>query len=551
MDDFYHLLKDSGFPAAWDSLFNGWEFSWGFLLLSLAAPVLVILSRNEARIRRLKNLQDFIEAYPSSPDTGDTSQDARDPSLEFVKSKYMADAYVPRKYQADFEKGSSREKIQLLIRHGRMFGNPGDFKLLFSSSGFVAISYLGFANLYEVLQLGLRSGASPAFPSLPCGQIVNERQLQVIAALAFTGAYITAARIFLRGLATFDLSAYTFLRQSVEVFASVILIVFAYKAAPHPFQSIENMLTDSTSATVCTEIPWYWYALAPVLALLPESSSNFLLTRVQRIVSWIKQDDDRFTAATRIIPLDVIEGIDYFIRFRLEECGIHEVQNLATFNPIMLSVETPYGIYQTVDWIGQAQLCHIVGLDRFLLLREMHIRTIFDLERAIDFTPWTGGPASPGEAPDPGPGDDGGGQQTPPPGGDTPASAQPAPNGANPQAGAKAKKSPPQFDFIYAGILFAPTNTMREIATISGVSPLRMEGGSFIGGTVDDYCVWARHYIGSDVDATSLCIEHLMAWISDDLHVRRLRRIWQEMTDNLGARSERLANPKATRKQPG
>ena len=34
-----------------------------------------------------------------------------------------------------------------------------------------------------------------------------------------------------------------------------------------------------------------------------------------------------------------------------------------------------------------------------------------------------------------------------------------------------------------------------------------------------------------------------MAWISDDIHIRRLRRIWQDMSDNLGPRSARLDNP--------
>jgi hypothetical protein len=31
-------------------------------------------------------------------------------------------------------------------------------------------------------------------------------------------------------------------------------------------------------------------------------------------------------------------------------------------------------------------------------------------------------------------------------------------------------------------------------------------------------------------------MEHLMEWIADDLHVRRLRHTWQEMSDELGDR---------------
>lgn len=502
---------------AWVAALADWlsqrHFSWFNFSAALAGPLLVIMSRNESRIRRLKNLQDFIEAYPSADrakkDRNSPTTDNRDPSLEFVKSKYLADAYVPKKYRNQFDDGDSRAKIRILIRHSRAIGSIEDFKLFLASLGFAVLCYFGFAILFSALAIGLRSGAVEA--NAACSDDVNGKQLLIIAALAFTGAYVAAIRAFMRGLAVFDLSAYTFLRQTIELIASVALIIFAFKAAPHPFQSIGNLLSHKDSVIKCTEIAWYWYALAPVLALLPESSSNFLFTRVERVLTWIKRNDDRFHASTRIVPLDAIEGIDYFVRFRLEECGIHDVQNLATYNPILLSVESPYNIYQCVDWIGQAQLCHIIGLDRFLLLREMHVRTIFDLERALDF------------------------QTTPKDNTATEASSQ----------SDRERISPDEFDEIYAGILFACTETMREVSKISGVSPLvpQADGGTFLPEKVDNYCTWARQYISKE-KATKKCVEHLMGWISDDLHVRRLRRIWQEMSDNLGERSERLDNPR-------
>jgi hypothetical protein len=49
----------------------------------------------------------------------------------------------------------------------------------------------------------------------------------------------------------------------------------------------------------------------------------------------------------------------------------------------MLYIESPYGIYQTVDWVAQAQLCTVVGPERFLMLKKHNVRTIFDLERMV------------------------------------------------------------------------------------------------------------------------------------------------------------------------
>jgi len=190
--------------------------------------------------------------------------------------------------------------------------------------------------------------------------------------------------------------------------------------------------------------------------------------------------DDRFVSITPIVSLDVINGIDYEIRFRLEDCGIYDIQNLATYNPILLHVETPFGIYQCIDWVAQAQLCHIVGLERFLALRELNIRTIFDLERAIDSV-----------------------------------------------------DSPEEFDDIYMSILMSPTSNLRRLADIAKMNFMIMDGTNARPVSVDEYAKWARERVSSEPKLITKAAEHLMTWISDDLHVRRLRRLWNDIADSL------------------
>jgi len=474
------------------------QLDWIALAIALLGPLLLVHGRTQLRSRRLRQLHVFVNSYPATDRTeGDRTtaggQSSTNPSLEFVVSKYTADLLSPD--LSDMDQTVRQRLTGAMSLSQRLMRGVG-FQMLVAALGFTILSYYGFHGL----RLSIAAGLTAAVPA-DAGAATYD-QLLLIGSIAFAGAYVSALRIFVRSLAIFDLTAYTFLRQSAEVLSSVVIILLLYRAFPDPVSSLDTLLFGPGDTKPSADVSWLWMALAPVLATLPGGALKFLYLRTQSIVGWIKLDDDRFNKITRSIPLDVIDGIDYWTRFRLEECCIFDVQNLATHNPILLDIETPYGIFRAVDWVAQAQLCCVVGLERFLLLREMNVRTIFDLERAIDYK--TGRTASyiPGKA------------------------------------------GPDEFDTLFAGILLAATGTMKEVCTLSATQPLvKAQDGTVKVASVDDYCLWARQLITVRPGAEKECVEHLMAWISDDIHIRRLRRIWQDMCDNLGARSARLDNP--------
>lgn len=453
------------------------------MLVAVMTPLVFVYARYEMRLRRLLIIRDFLMSFPSTASTGPDGRGTINPSVEFVRSKYVQDLRLDRKEQQEFDVLAPTEQINVIIEKIR-FAGWSDIRLLFASIGMMVVTYYGTEALLKGISMSLGNSTCSTGVTGGCSE-----RFYLIGGLAFAGAYLAAIRGFMRGLAVFDLSAFTFVRYTVETIVSVIFILAIYHAIPDPTFGLVQ------SSANLPETSRIWLILAPVLGYMPDSASKFALLRLQSLISWVKMDDDRFNGITRITPLDALDGIDYATRFRLQECGIYDVQGLATYNPIMLHIESPYGIYQAVDWIAQAQLCHLVGLEKFLVLRELQIRTIFDLERAIDFR----------------------------------------------KSGEEDIDSPEEFDLLLAGVLVAPTKNLRDICTIGGVKLLMIDQeGVKTAQDPDEFCRWFREKLGITPTDVKIRVEHMMSWIADDLHVRRLRRIWQEISTSLGKPSERL-----------
>ncbi|WP_426236114.1 hypothetical protein [Pararhizobium sp. DWP1-1-3] len=491
------------------------------LLFALLTPSLLLYGRHEVRLRRLRSIKDFLISFGTDKERSHGADDAHDlpadaakpdadvrltnnPSFEFVKSKYVSDLQVEDPPQGKpFNQMNDIDQIDWIIKSIGNFGSRSDWRIFLSSIGFVLLSYFGFSALFSTLSCGLGATTCCASDGVACAEPAsgygNWQQLTVIGSLAFAGAFIAAIRSFVRAVAVFDLSPYTFLRHTAEIVASVIFTIVLFAVFRDPISGITGLVAEilpaapqpaaSVPAPVATvtgdHIQPIWFGLAPLLGLLPQSATKFLLMKFQNLISWIKTTDDRFINVTKIVSPDIIDGIDYETRFRLEECGIYDVQNLATYNPIMLHIESPYGIYQVIDWVAQAQLCHILGPEKFLIFRELNIRTIFDLERAIS-----------------------------------------------------SKYSVKAFDEICAGVLLASTSSLRDTVRISATKPITSDTDRTEAVDADAYCIWARKRMQRDDDSKST--EHVLRWIADDLHVRRLRRLWLDISESLGLQAEAL-----------
>lgn len=475
-------------------------------LLAVLIPVTVIAIRHEVRLRRIRLIESLRENLHIDGQDQDARLHAEDEiaSFEFVKSKYAVDLDPPPSpisaealRKLDFAKEPRLEGYLASLGWWELRSNWAIIRaaipyMLVCTVGFTAVGLLFLEP--RILQVCL-DPAGICAPEAQRSLRIDTASLSFrVFAAAFLGAFLFTIRVFVQAVAVFDLSAVTLARASLHIPLNTIAASLAY-AAVVGLSDVDpgSPLTDTTTLLLRPEM---WAAAAFAFGFVPDAGLLYLISKASRFIGFVKTTDQRFAQEIRSTSLDVVEGIDFYIRFRLEEANINEVQGLACANPLMLFIETPYGLYQTVDWVAQAQLCTVVGLERFLILRQVNIRTIFDLERIV-----------------------------------------------------LSRDTTPALQKLVGGIMLAETSEAQELAKRGGKAFSTMRLAAAERTEFGPFAAAAAMAVASDLDAQGRnpSLEHLVRVILDDLHVHRLRQIWLKIGDRIGRNSAQLEDTRELR----
>ncbi len=355
------------------------------LFFSVLIPAAFLVARNHVRNNRIHAAEVFCRTFDGSLSSNIF--------FEFIERKYCSGNAAP-----SVAGGSNVKYSGADIPGWLLLGACLPF-MMFTAAG-VFILLLPATESAQLLSNALGTSVSSAGEH-GVSDLKDYENTIAIASLAFASSFLYSVRLFLRSLAAYGPFAIVLLRAFAHMLFAVMLAVMIWHVAPstEPLTKVatkvQNSIVSDNNGTIRPshddardlqegtaqngKTPKLWLALALAIGFVPDYAFSWLLQRA-RLTFNRRTRAGKHAAVT---PLTVIDGIDFAKAFRLEEGNIAGVENLAVANPVMLHVETPYCIFQIMDWIAQAQLCSAVGPERFLLFRKINIRTIFDLERAV------------------------------------------------------------------------------------------------------------------------------------------------------------------------
>ena len=264
--------------------------------------------------------------------------------------------------------------------HSRQMTKPiSTYALLGSAIPYVLVCGVGFVMLIMPVENLLN--ATWHLPMLDDSLFWNLngsgklREAAAVFAAAFLGGYLMTGRMLLRAVQNYELTQLTFLHAVTHLAFGIVTGMMVYHVLSNT--GIVELIGTPTGDEVFAA----YLLIAFICGYVPTLGLVMLSQRIR--VRVFKSADNLAMENAKSVPLEVIEGIDYDAAERLKQAGINDVQNLATSNPILLYVETPFGLYCAFDWVLQSQLCLSVGPRCFERLKQYNIRTSIDLERAM------------------------------------------------------------------------------------------------------------------------------------------------------------------------
>src|SRR5579859_1340025 len=324
-------------------------------ILAGMIPLAVLISRDKLRAYRrgvLIALEDWMYRHAAKKPL---------PSFEVARIKYEL---APRQEEPgdDFSQGPPNG-----LSRGSLasFVLPATIYSFLSALGFVSAMFLAsdakFWSEPNFFLSGMRSMLGEGDVLDFTSEALTNYQWNTGAAIAagFIGAYIFTLQYLVGRVRDYELSPTSFLIASVAIIEGCFVVAIA------------RHLTFSQSPHAG------FMALAFILGYFPTFGISWLVEKMR--VRNLKRTEPAAYQRRFVLPTDMIDGIDMQIKFRLVEAGIHDVQNLATANPVLLYVETPYSFLTILDWIAQAQM--IIGFGGAIAadLHTIGVRTIFDL----------------------------------------------------------------------------------------------------------------------------------------------------------------------------